>query len=576
MNQQNEKMTGYPSIDKPWLKYYSEEAINAKLPECTMYEYLYENNKEHLLDYALNYFGNRITYGELFENIDIVANAFLKYGVKAGDVVSVVTVSTVPCVLILYALNKIGAVSNFVNVMADEKDLTDYFRDAGSRLVVSLDLFADKVIAASKQAEVTNVIVYSIEAWMPTLTKCGYKFKTRKQDKSYDKDAMVIWWEYFIHATQSLVDITYKKAPDTVCVHGHTGGTTGFPKTVLLNDNSFNAVVWQYIQSFPHHRKEVFLNVVVPFVVYGIVTNIHMPLCLGLEVVLIPKFDPDKWNEYCRKYHPNHISAIPAYVSAMCTDEKLAKMNLSGLKTVGMGGEGMNISLEERVNHFLEKRGSLAKVIKGYGMTEVCATATCELKGENKVGSVGLPFIHNIVMIYDNENNAELKYMQTGEICLQCASEMMGYKDNLSEMQLLIKEHPDGSKWIHTGDLGYMDEDGFLFVQGRMKRMIMTINDGLGYKVFPAQIEEILNKHTQVRESCVVSLHMGNDIKLKAVIRPDSSITDSEREGLVQELNIQCSEELAVYQVPVEYDFVVDFPRTAAGKIDYRKLEEEC
>lgn len=569
-----DRQTGYPSIDKPWLKYYGEEAINAELPECTLYEYLYENNKEHLSDYALNYFGNRITFGKMFQNIDVVANALLKYGVKLGDVVSVVTVSTATSVFILYALNKIGAVSNFVNVMSSEKDLVNYFKDAGSELVVSLDLFADKVIKASKQTGVKNVIIYSLEEWMPSLMKYGYKFKTRKLDKSYKSDDMVISWKAFISAEKLTSEITYRKDPNTVCFHGHTGGTTGFPKTVLLNDNSFNAVVWQYVQSFPHHRKDVFLSVMIPFVVYGIVTNIHMPLCLGLEVAIIPKFDSDKWHMYYKKYHPNHISAIPAYVSAMCDDKKLSKMNLSKIKTVGMGGEGMNIPLEEKINHFLKERGSSAKVIKGYGMTEVCATATCELYDAIKEGSVGFPFINNNVMIYDNDNKVELQYGQIGEICLQCASKMIEYKNNQSEMELLIRTHSDGSRWIHTGDLGYVDEDGFLFVEGRMKRMIMTIKDGLVYKIFPAQTEEVIDNHPEVREACVVSMRKGKDIVLKAVVRLNSTITDTEKENMIQEMEHLCKNALSIHQIPYKYDFVEDFPRTAAGKVDYRKLEE--
>ena len=539
-----------------------------------MYEYLYENNKEHLSDYALNYFGNRITYKELFENIDIVADAFRKYGVKPGDVVSVVTVSTATSVFILYALNKIGAVSNFVNVLSSEKDLVNYFKDAGSELVVSLDLFADKVITASKQTEVKNVIVYSMEEWMPLSVKYGYKFKTRKLDRSFLSDDKVILWKSFINTADISDKFAYKKDPNSVCFHGHTGGTTGFPKTVLLTDNAFNAVVWQYVQSFPHHRKDVFLSVIVPFVVYGIVTNIHMPLCLGLEVAIIPKFDSDKWHMYYRKYHPNHISAIPAYVSAMCDDEKLSKMNLSCIKNVGMGGEGMNIPLEEKVNSFLKERGSIARIIKGYGMTEVCATATSELHDAIKAGSVGIPFINNNVMIYDNANEAELQYGQIGEICLQCASMMLGYKDNPSEMDALIKTHPDGSRWIHTGDLGYMDEDGFLFVEGRMKRMIMTLKDGLGYKVFPSQTEEILNANPEVKESCVVGMHKGKDIFLKAVIILEDATTSMSDE-LIRELNAECEKALSYYQVPYKYECVEDFPRTAAGKVDYRKLEEQ-
>ena len=568
-----EQLTGQPSVDKPWLKFYSKEAVETKLPECTMYEYLYENNKEHLSDYALNYFGNRITYGELFENIDIIARAFLKYGIKPNDVVTILTVGSVQGIMILYALNKIGAISNFVNVMADKKDLIEYFKDARSKVVISLNLFAEAAIKASEQTGVESIIVYSLEEWMPMVARCGYRAKYGKMEKDWQTEKNIIPWQTFIKSAGTDSGIQYRKNPNTVCFYGHTGGTTGFPKTVLLNDNAFNSVVWQYAQSFPHQRTEVFLNVMIPFVVYGIVTNIHMPLCLGLEVVVIPKFEPDKWHRYCKKYRPNYISAIPAYIQAMGDDNNLAKMDLSHIKMIGMGGEGMNIFLEKKMNDFLKIRGSKARITKGYGMTEVCATTTCETYNAMREGSVGIPFINSNVMIYDNDKEQELPYNTTGEICIQSASMMLGYKDNKAEMDTLLRKHPDGNRWIHTGDLGYMDEDGFLFVEGRMKRIIMIVRDGLVYKMFPAQTEEVLNTHPMVRESCVVSMTVGNEIALKAVIILETA--NALKQEICQELNKICEQSLATYQIPREYVFVEEFPRTAAGKVDYRQLETE-
>ena len=565
--------TGYPSIDKPWLKFYSEEAKNSEKPYCTIYEYLYENNKNNLSNYALNYFNHKITYRELFENIDLIANALHNYGVKSGDVVSIITVSSVASVLLFYALNKIGAVSNFINVMSNQKDMVEYLNDADSELVVTLDLFANNVVAAAKQSKVNRVIVYSLEEWMPKRTAHMYRFKTRNIDKSYLKENIVLTWNEFIKSSVQNTQINYSKNPKSVCFYGHTGGTTGFPKTVLLNDNSFNSVAWQYIQSFPHQKGEVFLSVIVPFVVYGSMINIHMPLCLGLEVAVIPKFDSNMWHKYYKTYHPNHICAIPAYISAMCDDKKFSKMNLSKIKTVGMGGEGMNVSLEEKINTFLNSRDSKAKVMKGYGMTEVCATAASEMINAQKTGSVGIPFIHNNVMIYDNEKNRELTYGETGEICLQCESMMIDYKDNQEETNKLVKIHSDGSKWIHTGDLGYIDEDGFLFVEGRMKRMILTLNNGLAYKTFPAQTEEVLNKHPSIRESCVVSMHKDKKIVLKAVIVLEDA-KEVDHHNLISELNTLCNETLSSFQIPEKYVFVDYLPRTDAGKVDYRKLEE--
>lgn len=569
---ENKKMNGYPSIDKPWMKYYSEEAVNAMLPNCTLYEYLYENNKDYLNNYALNYFGKRMTYGRLFAEIDYIANAFLREGVMRGDVVTLVTLSCVNQVLCLYALNKIGAVSNFVNVLANVEELETFIKDSNSQIVITMDLFANKVLQAAEKSCVKKVIVYSLKEYSPLFIKLGFGFKTRDMDTSFLKHSMVVLWNEFTAGLEQK-EVTIEGGARDVCFFGHTGGTTGFPKNVLLTNHSFNSVAWQYIHTFPHERKDIFLSVMVPFVTYGSIVNIHMPLCLGLEVALIPKFNANEWSAYMKKYKPTHLSAIPAYVAPMADDEQLGKMNLSGLKTVGMGGEGMNIPLENKLNDFLETHGSSAKILKGYGMTEVCATAAVEYMTARKEGSVGIPFINNNFMIYDNEAQNELSYGEVGEICMQCLSMMAGYKDNEKETKKLLKEHSDGSKWIHTGDLGYIDEDGFIFIVGRMKRMIMTINDGVVYKVFPSQTEMVLDSHDMVHESCVVSMKKENDIVLKAVLVLEGN-SEVDEECLFAELKGICEKELADNQRPFTYEVRKEFPRTAAGKIDYRKLEE--
>lgn len=334
-------------------------------------------------------------------------------------------------------------------------------------------------------------------------------------------------------------------------------------------------MVQQYDKTVVHERQQVFLSVMIPFVIYGILTNIHMPLCLGLRTVLIPKFDASDWADYFKKYHPQHLSAIPAYVAPMLENARVAKMDLSGLITVGLGGDGLNISLEERVNAFLSAHGSTARVAKGYGMTEVCATFSMCNNEDTKIGSVGFPFPTNNVMIYDNDLQQELSYNQVGEICLQSASRMIRYKDNEEEMRNLLHIHPDGSEWIHTGDLGYIDEDGFLFLEGRMKRIILTSSEGVAYKVFPHIPEEVLNRHSAVANTCIVGVSNGNDQSLKAyiVLNPETRGREMEIE---EELRAACESELAAYMRPWRYVFREALPLTPAGKVDFRALEKDA
>jgi len=573
MQTEEKEITGYPSIDKPWLKYYSDEEINMEIPNSSLYDYLYLNNKNNLSSYAINYFGNKITYSELFENIDIVAKAFKAQGVSAGDVCTIVSVSCVTEVLCFYALNRIGAIPNCVNVLASEDELAQYFTDAASKIVVTLDLFGNKVLEAAKKTQIDKIISFSLAEWMPAIIKLGYSYKTRKMKHKFLQDSKVIHWKDFLRLSkQDDEKLLYKKDGNSVGVMAHTGGTTGFPKTVLLADNALNAVACQYKYGMKHEIGDVFLNIMVPFVVYGSSTCMHMPLCLSLCVVIIPKFDATDWYTYITKYRPNHVAGIPSYMEPMLKDEKLNKVDMSCIRTIAVGGDGMNEKLETELNQFMEKHNSKAKIIKGYGMTEVCATALTCYESSNKLGSVGIPLVKNNMQIYNNEQSEECGYGEVGEVCLYCASTMLGYKDNVEETNSLFRFHSDGNRWLHTGDLGYIDEDGFLFLVGRMKRMLILGDGGIKYKVFPNVIEEAICNVEEVQTACVVSVDRDGNAVAKAyvVLRQ----LDKDDKKIEEKLKEMCDRVLPDYMRPAEYVFLEQLPLTAVGKIDYKALEE--
>lgn len=269
------KLTGYPSIDKPWLKYYNEEAINVPLPECSLYELLYARNKDNLQDYALDYFGKKMTFKTFFNRIDEAAKAFHALGVKEGEIVSIVSVSTPVSVICLYAINKIGAVSNYLNVLADTDDLRSFFIEAKSKVVVTLDLFAEKVLSAAESSSVEHVIVFSVELGMPLATKLGYRAKEGRVRLPVG-NPMLLLWKDFVNKAAGKPEIRCNKDPHKLCLLTHTGGTTGEPKAVMLTDYALNAVVGGYFAIKDSSevlrgskQNSVFLQVMIPFVVYG-------------------------------------------------------------------------------------------------------------------------------------------------------------------------------------------------------------------------------------------------------------------------------------------------------------------
>ena len=565
--------TGYPSIDRPWTSYYSQEALQDPLPDVSLYNYLKYCNRKNLDSYALNFQGRKLTFEELFKRIDMAARAFRAQGVKPGDVVSVVTVACVPCVVTLYALNKIGAVVDFINVMSTAKDLVKFIRTNKSRVVVSADVFVSKVCLASKALGVEHIITFSMDDDLPLMRKVGKSFKARSTvDESYLLDPLVMPWDKFIASGVNAEESAFTKDPETPALLAHTGGTTGSPKTVLLSDNAMNAVASQYKYMFDVKPNEVFLDLVSPFVVYGSLINIHMPLCQHATVALVPRFDPQDWPEYFNKYRPNYITCIPGYVASMLKDPRMRNVNLEYLKILSVGGEYTSNTVETSLNKFLKAHRSKARLIKGYGMTEMSAAACTCFNGVNSLGSVGVPLPRNRLMIWDNEKNTECKYNEIGEICFQGPGMMLGYVDEPEEMARLIRTHEGGEVWLHTGDLGYMNRRGLVHIVGRLKRVVLTTYKGVGYRVYPSVVEETLAQHPAVREACVVAMADDRFGRTKAYV----ALNDHNRvdeEEIERELRSYCKNEMSEYMCPVLYEFRASLPLTPAGKVDYRLLE---
>lgn len=555
------------------MRYYSDEAIKAPLPQCTLYEYLKENNKDNLDNIALNFLGSKITYRKMFEEIDFFARAFIGIGIRKGDVVTVVSISCVNSVVIFYALNRIGAISNYINVLASVDEYERYFREAESKYIITLDLFAEKVSEAMNRIENGKVIVFSLKDYMPAVARAIYCLKQSKAKYTFVDKTNIITWHELRKYSDKILDLPKLGNGNEVSIYAHTSGTTGFPKTVLQTDYAYNAVAQQYKLCMEHKCGETFLNIIVPFVIYGMLTCLHMPLCLGLQVVLIPKFEASEWKDYIRKYRPNHIAGIPSYFLPMLTDAKLKKIDMSCVKTFAAGGDGINIQAETDINGFLRKHKSKASLITGYGMTEVCSSAVTTFNNYKKVGSVGIPLVKNSICIWNNDSDIECKYGEVGEARLYSPSLMHAYKNSEKETNNIIVTDRENRKWIKTGDLAYIDKDGFVFIIGRLKRFIFVGPEGLAYKVLPKIIEDTISSADEVHEVCVVSAHNGDGYAPKAYIVLKDVDKNSKVE-ITEKLNALCMQKLPDYLRPFKFEYLNSLPKTNIGKIDYNKIEK--
>ena len=564
-----EKRTGYPSIDKPWLKYYSEEAINAPLPECTMYEYIWQNNKDHLDDIALIYFNKKITYRKMFEMIDKTANAFLSLGIKKQDTVTLLVLSQPETIYIVYALNKIGVNINFVNVLSSEKEIKNSIEETNSNCIVSLNIFSASLEKILNNSNIKCLIELNLANSLNQIYKCIIDKKTSAKVLKHKKK---IPYNDFISKSKGIIN---KKIDYNIShIITHTGGTTGTPKGVILSNKAINGLVVEYKNNLKWQRQEVYMDLVVPFVIYGLCVNIHMPLSLGMKTVLIPKADTNKIADFFYKYKPNHVISIPSYWQPLLSSKKMKNIDFSFLITAGAGGDGMTVDLENSLNRFFKTHNSNLVLLNGYGMTELCSTvSTCQYNAR-KQGSVGIPLPHNNISAFDTETMDEKKFGEQGEICVLSPFVMEEYLNKKNETNFILKKHSDGRFWLHTGDLGHVDADGFIFIDGRIKRIILTQMDDLGHKVFPAEIENILNKHPNVKSVCVVAKKHKEKHFVPVAFIILNECTNKNK--IVNELIDLCSRELPKYAQPYGFTFRDSLPLTPIGKVDYKALENEA
>lgn len=576
-DRQTGELTGYPSIDKPWLKYYDEDKRDFILPECNVYDFMVKNNTDNLDAIALDYFGNKLSYRNLIEKIDCCAAAFISLGIKCGDVVSFCNPTTPEIYYAFYALNKIGAIANMIDPRTNESKIKEAIFNSDSKVVFYVDIAYPKLKHILACREIEKAICVSPADSLPSMLKIGYKLKNRiPADKKAPSEEKFLNWDNFFmlgHRDKVVEQLYSKKPLELPAGIVYTSGTTGVPKGAVISNKNLLSMVYQNIcADMGWAKNDRFLGIMPPFIAYGLVCGFCLPLCLGMRVTIIPKFEAEKFDSYILKHKPHHIMGVPSYVERLMYSRMIQKSDLGFLKTVIVGGDKINPEIEISINEFLKAHNSNCRVIKGYGLTEMSSNAVFPRCNDcNKIGSVGTPLIRNNIKIIDSDTGNELSYNESGEICLTGPTLIDGYWRNEEETRKVFKEE-NGVCWLHTGDKGYIDEDGVLFFNDRVKRMIVRHD---GFKVYPSKIETVINKSSAVDDCCVVNiddhLHSQGQLPFVFVITKTGSRRPDEVE---EELKDLCRQELPEYSQPAGFKFVSSFPLTLVGKVDYRALEK--
>lgn len=562
MNKQGGR--GYPSIDKPWLKYYTKEQIDTEIPDVSAYDYLKSCNIGNMQNPAILFKGQSFTYGWLLSQIDLAAAALISIGVRRGDKVVVVFPVAPEEIILFYAVDKIGACASYLMLGTPPEAVCESVDELkAERLFICGELFAPELRRMLYQNNTIQEIIYIGEIIEPAI-------------ESRPCACQVESWVEFLAKGENIpcagIEINDGREEIPVFI-AKTGGTTGKPKNVMLSDRGLNGVVHQYLHSpMDLGRGDRWLRLWPIFSATAAVSSNHLPLCAGMELLLRSEDWLGRVDEILLCDRPNHIPLTPAILDVMMDSPILEKADLSFLKTLGCGGMRMTLEFEQKAKTFFEAHHIHAFLGCGYGMTENSSTATARMNQDTtKIGDVGIPLPKTIVSVFSPYSDMEKTYNEVGELCIQSPNFMLGYYQNKELTDSILRMHADGAVWLHSRDLGYIDEDGHVFVCNRMVRVIPIFPS---YKVYPSEVEDLIDMVSGVKESSVVAC--------KDEEHPDCyfPICYAVLENAVDETIVRgdiaavCSRNLPSYAVPRDICFLQEFPLTPMGKIDYQALEK--
>ena len=564
------------SSSAPWLRYYDTTPAYLDYPKKTVYEMVRATADKYPKNVAYEFMGKKTTFAEFMERIDRTAKAYLAMGIGRGDRVTICMPNCPQALDSFYALNRIGAVSNMIHPLSAASEIKFYLDFSRSKAILTLDQFYGKVAGILPELENkdTVLLIARIVDELPPVLAVGFALtKGRKIPPLPKKGNYVTWNEFMRAGRRRDLPLPKELGRFTDCASIlYSGGTTGTTKGIMLSNLNFNACGLQTIAAsgFAPINGMKMLSVMPVFHGFGLGIGIHTALIGGATCILVPQFNVKTYAELLIKKQPNIIPGVPTLFEALLRAENLENADLSCLKGVFCGGDSLSVELKKKVDAFLKAHNATVQIRQGYGLTE-CVTASCLTpKDYNRVGSIGVPFPDTYYKIVKVGTTEEVDADIEGEICISGPSVMMCYMDNPEETEHTLRRHADGRVWMHSGDLGKMDEDGFIYFSQRIKRMIVTS----GYNVYPGQLENVIDGHEKVLLSCVIGVkdpYKIQKVKAFVVLKPDYEPSDAIREEILE----YCRGHIAKYAMPYDIEFRAELPKTLVGKVAYRVLEEE-
>lgn len=560
--------TGERDAVPEWCRFYGDVPPTLVYPDHTLAEALRLSVERHPRAVACEFLGTTLSYSELQRLVDRAADALASLGLGPGGRLLIVMPTSPQAVIAYYAANAIGAVAALVHPLSTAAEIEGYARASGARIALTLDALYPRLARALDTGALDTLVLTRLTDGLPWLTRLGFWVTRGRRIPRVPPDPRVRRW-------RDLLAARHPRAPRPARDPGalgtllFSGGTTGVPKGIMLSDRNLVTEGLQ-IASWVNMRGGDRVLAVLPlFHGFGLSALVNAPLMCGCHVILVPQFSPEIVARLIRRSRPSFIAGVPSLYDALTRHGALEGADLSCIKAAFSGGDTLPAPVKARMDRLLAASGSRARLLEGYGLTENVTGAIAMPLRHERAGSIGVPLPDTLVTIRDPETGLEVPVGEPGEICISGPGVMLGYLNDPETTAVALRRHGDNRVWLHTGDIGKRDGDGYFYFLGRRKRMIKTS----GFNVFPGEVELALCDHPAVAEAHVLGLpdeSRGERVKAYVVPRPPHTGTDQLRAQLVE----HCHARLAAWSCPREIEFRAELPKNRVGKVDQRALLE--
>lgn len=574
------KISGYPSVDRPWLKYYSEEAKNYVLSDRTLYEAFVDAEKLYADGRVmLDFYGSWYNYKQIRENVEKTANALLNIGVRKGDYVSLCVFISPEVIYLIYACSKIGAICNLINPFELDEVVPLNVTKVNSNYLFTFDMFAHKFVNIDTKKMPKHIISMSALDSMIPISRFISMFYGLVRHRTPETLNAITWKEFIKNSEPCHIKLDVKgDDPSIVFV---TSGTSGHSKGALMSGKAINNCVEQYDIANNHcGKKDKALLAIPMYHAFAITTGLHEPIMKGMTIVMrMP--DDNLLVKAFRNEKVNHVAFMPQIWKTFVDQNK--KIDLSCVIDPITGSDVLTKELEDKINNYLHDNGCKHRILNGYGLTEVCAATCVNTQEVNKSGTVGFPFVKTIISAFDPDTGKEVKYNEIGELCICSPAVMLGYVGLPEKSKEVLRVHEDGKLWFHTGDLGSIDEDGFVTYKARKARSFYYqfpgTTRGANYKIDYSDIEDafkdidVIERLVAVPKSDKVCFNL--PVLLIQLKNENKNIVSDENKKIefINMLEKHAKEKLLKHLRPVEYRIIDEIPLTIFGKIDYKKVD---